>query len=58
MTENIPENYPHVSILMTVYNREKFLEEAIESVLACDYNNWELIISDDCSSDNSFSIAK
>ncbi len=58
MTENISAKNPLVSILMTVYNREKFLEEAIESVLFCDYINWELIISDDCSSDKSFGIAK
>ncbi len=58
MTENISAKYPLVSILMTVYNREKFLEEAIESVLFCDYINWELIIFDDCSSDQSFGIAK
>jgi len=58
MTENISAKYPLVSILMTVYNREKFLEEAIESVLFCEYINWELIISDDCSSDQSFGIAK
>lgn len=50
-------NYPLVSILMTVYNREIFLVEAIESVLNIDYLNWELIIVDDCSSDNSWNIA-
>ena len=49
---------PLVSILMTVYNREIFIIEAIESVLANNYSNWELIITDDCSSDNSFAIAK
>ena len=50
-------DYPLVSILMTVYNREIFIVEAIESVLANHYSNWELIITDDCSSDNSFEIA-
>lgn len=49
---------PLVSVLMTVYNREKYLAEAIESVLASTYNNWELIITDDQSKDNSFDIAK
>src|SRR5688500_16961027 len=49
--------YPLISVLMTAFNREKFISEAIESVLASDYKNWELIISDDCSSDNTFSIA-
>ncbi len=39
------ENY--LSIVMPVYNRAKFLEEAIESVLKQDYVNFELIIVDD-----------
>ena len=47
-----------VSILMTSYNREKFISEAIESVLASTYSNFELIIVDDCSSDNTVAIAK
>jgi glycosyltransferase involved in cell wall biosynthesis len=51
-------NPPLVSILMTVYNREVFIVEAIESVLANNYANWELIITDDCSTDHSFDIAK
>lgn len=46
-----------VSILMTAYNREQFITEAIESVLASTYKNWELIITDDCSVDNTFNIA-
>ncbi|MCG2462594.1 glycosyltransferase family 2 protein [Flavobacteriaceae bacterium F89] len=42
---------------MTVYNREKYIAKAIESVLASTYRNWELIIVDDQSNDNSCSIA-
>ena len=49
-------DYPLVSILMTVYKREEYIVEAIESVLANKYSNWELIITDDCSSDNSFPV--
>lgn len=49
---------PLVSVLMTVYNREKFIAEAIESVLAQTYQNWELIITDDQSKDNSVAIAR
>ncbi len=51
-------NQPLVSVLMTVYNREAFIAEAIESVLESDYPNFELIIVDDCSKDNSVAIAK
>jgi glycosyltransferase involved in cell wall biosynthesis len=43
---------------MTAYNREKFIAEAIESVMASSFLNFELIIVDDCSEDNTVSIAK
>jgi len=49
---------PLVSVLMTSYNRENFISEAIESVLASTYKNFELIIVDDCSSDSTLEIAK
>lgn len=51
-------NKPLVSILMTSYNREKYIAEAIESVLASTYNNFELIIVDDCSTDHTVAIAR
>ena len=49
---------PLVSVLMTAYNREKYIELAIKSVLASSYENFELIIVDDCSSDNTVGIAR
>ena len=52
------ENEILVSVLMTVYNREKYIAEAIESVLASTFRNFELIIVDDSSKDNSFAIAQ
>ncbi len=54
----IMQNTPLASVLMTVYNREKYIAEAIESVLASSYTNFELIIVDDCSKDKSLEIAK
>jgi glycosyltransferase involved in cell wall biosynthesis len=55
---NFDNNYPLVSVLMTAYNREQFIREAIESVLDSTYPNFELIVVDDSSIDNTFTIAK
>ena len=49
---------PLVSVLMTAYNREKYIAEAIESVINSTYRNWELIIVDDCSKDRTVEIAR
>lgn len=49
---------PLVSVLMTSYNREDYIAEAIESVLASTYSNFEFIIVDDCSIDKTVSIVK
>lgn len=49
---------PAVSILMTAYNREQYIAEAIESVLASSFPDFELIIVDDSSTDGTFKIAK
>lgn len=47
-----------VSIIMPAYNSSKYIGEAIESVRSQSISNWELIIIDDCSSDDTYSIAK
>lgn len=41
-----------VSIIMPSWNTEKHIAKSIQSVLAQTYENWELIIVDDCSTDN------
>lgn len=45
-----------VSVITPVYNAHSFLKECIQSVINQSYNNWELLIIDDCSTDNSISI--
>jgi glycosyltransferase involved in cell wall biosynthesis len=44
---------PKVSVLIPTYNYARFLPEAIESILGQDFQDFELLISDDCSTDNS-----
>ena len=47
-----------MSVLMTSYNREKYIHQAIESVLASTYRNLELVIVDDLSTDQTVEIAR
>lgn len=49
---------PSVSVVIPVYNGERFLVEAIDSVLSQTFADFELIILDNCSTDSSFDIAK
>ena len=42
---------PLISIIMPAYNSEKFIEEAIKSVINQTYENWELIVINDASTD-------
>lgn len=45
-----------VSIIMPTYNVEKYVEEAVHSILMQTYSNFELIIVDDCSTDSTYAI--
>ena len=47
-----------VSIIMPSYNTAKFISETIESVLAQTYPDWELIIVDDCSTDDTDAVVR
>ena len=45
-------NRPKISVLIPTYNYARYLPEAIESVLSQDFKDFELLVVDDCSSDN------
>jgi glycosyltransferase involved in cell wall biosynthesis len=49
---------PIVSVLTTAYNRERYIADCIESVLASEFEDFELLIVDDCSVDNTYEISK
>ncbi len=49
---------PLVSVVTPVYNGAKYLRECIESVLAQTYQNWEYLIVNNCSTDETLSIAR
>ena len=50
--------YPQVSIIMPSYNQGPYLSEALDSVLAQTFPNWECIIVDDGSKDNTAEVSK
>ena len=52
------ENMPLVSVAVITYNSSKYVLETLESIKAQTYKNIELIISDDCSTDNTLQICK
>ena len=47
--KQVRNSRPRVTVLMNCYNGEAYLTEAIDSVLAQTYENWELCIVDDAS---------
>lgn len=49
---------PLVSIITATYNSEKFIAQTIQAIQQQTYTNWELLITDDCSQDNTISIIK
>ncbi|MEE0133391.1 MAG: glycosyltransferase family 2 protein [Treponema sp.] len=55
-TDTIFEHIPLISVAMTTYNGEKYLREQIDSILNQTYQNLEIVICDDCSTDGTFGI--
>ncbi len=51
-------NTPLISVIVPIYNVELYIKECIESVLSQSYQNWELLLIDDGSTDSSYSICE
>lgn len=49
--KRLEKEYPLVSIAIITYNQKDYLRECIESCLAQDYPNFEIVVADDCSTD-------
>ncbi|MBW4613768.1 MAG: glycosyltransferase family 2 protein [Desmonostoc vinosum HA7617-LM4] len=56
MSSVIFKQTPEISIVLCTYNRAKYLNNCIDSVIAQSFSNWELVIVDDGSQDNTFEI--
>ena len=54
---DLPTKY-EVSVILTVYNRERYLKRSIESLINQNFSNWELIAVDDGSTDNSLDVLR
>ena len=52
------QKQPIVSIIVPCYNQAQFISQCLDSILAQTYTDWECIVIDDGSSDNSFNVAK
>jgi len=51
-------NQPLVSIVTPTFNSEKFIDATIQSIQKQTFTNWELLITDDCSTDNTWQLLK
>ena len=52
------ENAPKISVIVPMYNAEKYLSLCINSILAQTFKDFELILIDDCSTDKTLEVAK
>ena len=50
------KNYPKVTVVIPAYNSQKYINETIESILNQTFSDFELLIINDCSTDNTLKI--
>jgi len=58
LSANLSKNFPLVSIIVITYNSSKYVLETLESAKSQTYQNIELIVSDDCSDDDTIEICR
>jgi len=58
MPDDSLQEMPMVSVVTVTYNSAKYIRQAIESILNSSFTNFELIVGDDCSTDNTWDIIK
>ena len=49
---------PNISVIMSCFNSEKHVKSSVESILKQTYEDFEFLIIDDCSTDDTFNILK
>ena len=52
------DNYPHVTVCIPAYNAAKTISRTIDSILTQDYPNYDVLVSDNFSSDDTFRIVE
>ena len=49
---------PAISVIIPMYNAEKYIEQCLDSVLSQTFKNFEVIVADDCSTDHSVELVE
>ena len=47
-----------ISVIITNFNKERYIVNSLKSIMNQDYGNFEIIVFDDCSTDNSINLIK